>query len=881
MMKHQGRTLFCAWSAYLMCACASWSGVKTRENNVSTGSVPVLAATGQNNSLAAEGGVHLKHTISLDHLVSPNSILSTEAFGLNTSNNNLLENEKQSSSESSSLYVSPTTEALPGASLQTVLSQDVTGVTEYSRSLDGEETLQHNESQTSNAGVSANSVLSIQSSHESISKNSDSENEEQGVTESTPFTGNQSIETTPYITTPLDVTTAQNDKKRDNGQTVHEHPRSVCDNTDGVVLQEEEYSLLNNTHKITVIQNHTTVSVKITDFDESARFLIFQAHSQNHYLILSDQMMPSENCYTNSTDPGLVVWPDLTCSTTACHVFITNCHNTNITVLFMVQNYTSLDPIPGKYKAPCVAMPFLNMDPNILTTKVSYQAAAMASWESDKVVGSLRYEVFLTYMYERDQSESKYWDTLIATSTLQGLRENGRSVDIRENNDTAAQLNVWLVSYSGVGAVVTVVVSYNGSNGTLYSSGVSYGCNFIDAEKYSCTKLVTSLAKLFCASLLFIGAILLFFGHRWLNFTMFISGFFFSWCMLFLMFAQDTHTTINGLGWGTLVGAVIGGALWLVGWHMFQRPFHSSLLIIVMAVLFVGMMVTYFLRFAISPKTSNLSAFVVFPVFFAIVIIAYSIIDIKKVHIFSCTLLGSYAFIVPFAFYFGSSLTYIVINVLGLVTVQDYPETVGYPPFQVCDIILLCLWVVLFTGGMAYQLYRERASPPFHPPNLTSWNDFKKSANFVLDKMFICLPMDPDPGGMDIEERPAWMLRVVYTSKLIWWRLTCKGGDIPESGYESFPRIRRLSQYNEQDSETNESRMAMILSRIREWKGRVRHYFRRGDERLLQESEDEEQQREGEEEREEDESQLLEGSVSCCAFRNSQVVLDDAYTTNT
>ena len=53
---------------------------------------------------------------------------------------------------------------------------------------------------------------------------------------------------------------------------------------------------------------------------------------------------------------------------------------------------------------------------------------------------------------------------------------------------------------------------------------------------------------------------------------------------------------VAGLGWGTLVGAVLGGGLWLLGWHMFQRPFHSSLLIIIMAVLFVGMMVTYFLR---------------------------------------------------------------------------------------------------------------------------------------------------------------------------------------------------------------------------------------------------------------------------------------------
>lgn len=67
-----------------------------------------------------------------------------------------------------------------------------------------------------------------------------------------------------------------------------------------------------------------------------------------------------------------------------------------------------------------------------------------------------------------------------------------------------------LVSYSGVGAVISVLVtavnSTDGSvaaagdssyctgyarlsNGSLYSSSVSYGCDFIPEEKYRCTKL--------------------------------------------------------------------------------------------------------------------------------------------------------------------------------------------------------------------------------------------------------------------------------------------------------------------------------------------------------------------------------------------------------
>lgn len=86
------------------------------------------------------------------------------------------------------------------------------------------------------------------------------------------------------------------------------------------------------------------------------------------------------------------------------------------------------DPVPGAYKNPCVPMPFLNLDPNLLTTEVSFQAASVFDWQAVEVVGALHYEIFLTYMYERDLSERKYWDTLISTRTLQGLKENGKIV---------------------------------------------------------------------------------------------------------------------------------------------------------------------------------------------------------------------------------------------------------------------------------------------------------------------------------------------------------------------------------------------------------------------------------------------------------------------
>lgn len=90
---------------------------------------------------------------------------------------------------------------------------------------------------------------------------------------------------------------------------------------------------------------------------------------------------------------------------------------------------THTEPVPGNFKAPHnLPQPYLTMEPNILTTKVTYQAASYPDPEMSSTEGALKYETFLTYMYERDLSEKKYWNTLIATSTLKGIRENGKSV---------------------------------------------------------------------------------------------------------------------------------------------------------------------------------------------------------------------------------------------------------------------------------------------------------------------------------------------------------------------------------------------------------------------------------------------------------------------
>lgn len=239
-MKQQGGTLFCAWSAYLMCViCASWSDVKTKENRLKLDDIPVQGVkevTGQNNSHDVDRILQLNESLTLDNSVSPNSILSTEAGQKTPIDDNDI-HDLLNVNNSLEHYFSPTTEALPPTSSQTVLLQDVMGVTEHNRSHDDVKAIQLNESVTSDVDMSANSVLSIQLSHENTSINSDLGNERQTVIKSTPLYWNQSTEVLRSVVLPhnrpVGDATLQN-KSHDPRETTQILRRGICDISDGM-----------------------------------------------------------------------------------------------------------------------------------------------------------------------------------------------------------------------------------------------------------------------------------------------------------------------------------------------------------------------------------------------------------------------------------------------------------------------------------------------------------------------------------------------------------------------------------------------------------------------------------------------------------------------
>ena len=112
-----------------------------------------------------------------------------------------------------------------------------------------------------------------------------------------------------------------------------------------------------------------------------------------------------------------------------------------------------------------------------------------------------------------------------------------------------------------------------------------------------------------------------------------------------------------------------------------------------------------------------------------------------QANIISCAVLGSYAVIIPIDHYIGSSLKYIIVNIVRRATIRGFGRTVLDPPYQdngkawawkvfylvmywlffvvfchIIDLILTIAWVGLSVSGIVFQYVRERKRPPFSPP---------------------------------------------------------------------------------------------------------------------------------------------------------------------
>jgi len=221
-------------------------------------------------------------------------------------------------------------------------------------------------------------------------------------------------------------------------------------------------------------------------------------------------------------------------------------------------------------------------------------------------------------------------------------------------------------------------------------------------------------SKILCALSIFIGIFITFWGHRYFQIEMLLVGFVTFSTVSYILLVNHFGANAAGLAAGTSLMGVLGGLFWWFVWWYLGIPALSVLPVVLMLGFLFSCTVFYlpisfeFLANDFNFWSAFASCWLVLPVF----LITFT----RIANIISCAVLGSFAVMVPIDHYIGSSLKYIIVNVIRRVTVRGFGRVVLDPPYQDNDMILTAAWIGLAVSGLAFQYLRERRRAPFSPP---------------------------------------------------------------------------------------------------------------------------------------------------------------------
>ncbi|KAK4014539.1 hypothetical protein OUZ56_027061 [Daphnia magna] len=468
--------------------------------------------------------------------------------------------------------------------------------------------------------------------------------------------------------------------------------------------------------RIINLEANSTVRIRSTNVPKTVAFAVIQAHSQVHKISMSQSRKFEIGNHVNGSSIGILV--ETTTSNSGVMAYLINTLPVNITVLTFIIYYDRRAPIPGgcnlEFEMP--VSPWLRVSYNHSMVNVDHELAALPSnqgvlpCESE----SLHYEVFHYYLSQRDFTEDSFFDAIRLLRTVNGAHEYGR--EIRSFGFTPTTRSPFSL-YPGVGQVFVVTVTYTGDASRFaptaaYIPSFTYGCDL--SVEGDCQTLNSTYAKVLCALSIFIGLLIAFAGHRYFQLEMILAGFLAFSSVSYILLINHFDPDVTGLAAGTSVMGLLGGLLWWFVWWFWGIP-ALSVLPVVFILGFLMSSVLFYLPISFEFLTNDFnfwSAFCCCWLVLPVVFVTFT----RLGNIVSCAVIGSYAVIVPIDHYIGSSLKYIVINVVRRATVKGFGRAVLDPPYQDNDMILTLAWIGLTISGATFQYLRERRRPPFSPP---------------------------------------------------------------------------------------------------------------------------------------------------------------------
>jgi hypothetical protein len=482
------------------------------------------------------------------------------------------------------------------------------------------------------------------------------------------------------------------------------------------------------------------------DPDMDQAFWTFEAHSQDNddNLILSKSvptptgpslLQMNVEDFTVLNHPGVVVFRTELGNESKPFTYLTNTANKNTTMVLFVKGFTNKYPVPG-FHNNSEAKNALHVTWGMNTVSVEFDNAAFLNNSSPIIT----YSVYQHYLSERNFDKDNYLSKLTTTMLrLDDIIENGNLVDddfVKSNATPSGGNRVVFSAYPGTAVLFSVVVTtiypdVNGSDlelSSVYVTSSTYACQLNSNEPLNCQVMWYTITKVVCGISVFVGVFLAFFGHRQYLLSQFFFGAYGTAVCAFMVVAVINDGILvsytETIGLSIAIG-IIGGFLWVLIWYILGIPFLSTALPIAMVGLLFGGIFVYLPPMNIVSMSSDTIYWTTITAFIVGCLLAILPFT-KTASIGSCALIGTFIFIIPIDHYIGSSLKFILVNMVRRAYVDSFDLAVLYFPFQTNDIALVCGWIGLAFISFVVQYSREKNRAPF-PPNPYQLRRFVKT----------------------------------------------------------------------------------------------------------------------------------------------------------
>ncbi|RVE53028.1 hypothetical protein evm_002326 [Chilo suppressalis] len=453
------------------------------------------------------------------------------------------------------------------------------------------------------------------------------------------------------------------------------------------------------------INASSTIGLDFIGINSNVSFIIFQVHSHKYNVNVYSKT------YTEVTGQNIGLYsltkpkPDV--------FYIENRNTFNLKLLISVYGYRERDPVPGgcNMEFPVPVSPFMRTSYH---TDYIFIDAAPARYYND--IQCLKYNVvnvefYVMYLPARSYDEDTYFNGIKDMMSKESIIQNGYNIP-----KSYWPMRRMLSAFTGTGTIFAAVATdvENPEYYSVYIPTHNYSCMSTPDED-GCEILEDDLSKFVCATLLFAGLFMCYFGHRFFKTEMFLFGMLSGVMITFILISMIADLDKAALISASVLSGVFFGAIWVTFWWFYGIP----IIAVTLPALNLGFLLSAIVYNRFPGNIALIQEnFNFWTIFILVMVLATTILISMtfEANILCCAVLGAYAAVYPIDIYLGSNLKYIIINTVRRAVVPKFNNAAILTPFGWRDILVVIVWVSLAVSGFVFQYYNNRGRPPFPPP---------------------------------------------------------------------------------------------------------------------------------------------------------------------